>query len=544
LFLITIAFCTLIAFAIRVQVTHKSFFVEKGELRITKTLDLPANRGAIIDRYGVVLASSVLTPSLWVNPRMVDIKDPKLESLAKLLNLNITTLREKIAAANHRYFIWLKRQINWETAQRVMALQIEGIYQLKEYRRHYPDREATAHILGFTNIENQGQEGIEYLFNKELAGTPGLQQVMRDGRGNIIDNLDSTRLPQNGKQVQLSIDSKIQSFAYQQLRQAVKQNKAKSGSIVVLNAQSGQVLAITNYPSFHAQNRKQLQGYAIRNRAITDVFEPGSTVKPFIVALAIDTGLVTPKTPIYTPGGKIRIKNTTIRDTKPHEVLTVNEIIQKSSNVGVVKIGLQIPPSVMWDFYRQLGFGQKPDILFPGVGGGYLSDYQSWKPIRQATMTYGYGLSVSLLQLAHAYTIFANHGRLLPLSLVHHEKTDIPQGVAVIRSETAKQVRDMLHLVTLKEGTAPKSSTLGYLVGGKTGTVHKQANGRYYRDKYKSLFVGLAPIKNPHLIIAVVIDEPSGDQHYGGDVAAPVFSKVAEYVLQTKNIAPDISTNL
>jgi cell division protein FtsI (penicillin-binding protein 3) len=403
----------------------------------------------------------------------------------------------------------------------------------------YPEGEAAAHIVGFTNVEDQGQEGVELVFQKQLSGKPGSRRVIKDRLGRVVEDVGETVPPVDGEDLQLSIDSKVQFFAYQKLREAVLEHKAKAGSVVVLDAQSGEVLALANYPSYSPDKRVNLSGEQLRNRALTDTFEPGSTMKPFAVALALEKGLVKPETPIQTAPGRITITGSTITDAHPHGVLTVNEVIQKSSNVGTVKMAMQLQPREMWEMFAQVGFGQKPQLPFPGVVSGRLRPYKTWRPIEQATMSYGYGISGSLFQVARAYTVFARDGEVVPATLMKAEQQ--VQGVRVFSAENAKSMRKMLQMAAGPGGTAQKAQTMGYSVGGKTGTAHKQEGKGYAGKKYRGFFVGMAPIEAPRIVVAVMIDEPSNGRYYGGDVAAPVFSQTVQQTLRMMGVQPDMA---
>jgi cell division protein FtsI (penicillin-binding protein 3) len=424
-------------------------------------------------------------------------------------------------------------------ARQVASLDIKGIYQRKEYRRQYPEGEAAAHVVGFTNIEDKGQEGVELAFEKQLAGRSGSRRVIKDRLGRIVEDVGEQVPPVDGKDLQLSIDSKIQFFAYQQVREAVLQNKAKAGSVVVLDAHTGELLALANYPSYNPGKRQNLTGAQLRNRALTDTFEPGSTMKPLIVSLALQKGLVTPDTVINTSGGRMSMGGFTIRDDHASAALSVTQVIQKSSNIGAAKIALQMPPKDMWEMYTEVGFGQRPQLAFPGVVSGRLRPYKNWRPIEQATMAYGYGLSVSLFQLAHAYTVFARDGEIVPVSLMKTQG-DVG-GLRVLQPKVAQQVRQMLHLVTQNGGTAPRAQTMGYSVGGKTGTAHKQEGRGYAEHKYRGVFVGMAPIDKPRVVVAVMIDEPSAGRYFGGEVAAPVFSATVQQTLRVLGVQPDMN---
>jgi cell division protein FtsI (penicillin-binding protein 3) len=536
---IALAFGALAARAAYIQVLSNDFFQRQGEVRFARTLELPANRGRILDRNGLILASSVPATSIWAIPEDIERKPADLKRLAQLLEMPLAELNKKIEDED-KSFVWLKRQVDESVAKDIAAMGLRGIYQRKEYKRQYPEGEAAAHVVGFANVENNGQEGIELTFNKNLAGHAGSRRVIKDRLGNVVEAVGEEVPPVDGRDLQLSIDSKVQFFAYQQLRDAVLEHKAKAGSVVVLDALSGEVLALANYPSYSPAKRQNLSGAQLRNRALTDTFEPGSTMKPFIAALALEKGMVTPTTTIQTAPGRLTIGGSTISDAHPHGVLTVNEIIQKSSNVGTVKMAMQMQPREMWEMYSQVGFGQKPQLPFPGAVSGRLRAYKGWRPIEQATMSYGYGLSASLFQLAHAYTVFARDGELVPVTLLKANQ-DAVAGVRVMQARHANAVRNMLHLVTGPGGTAPKAQTMGYSVGGKTGTAHKQEGRGYADKKYRGFFVGIAPIEQPRIVVAVMIDEPSGGKYFGGDVAAPVFSQTVQQTLRLLGIQPDMA---
>ena len=535
---IALAFVGLAARAAYIQVFANDFFQKQGEVRFARTLELPANRGRILDRNGLILASSIPAPSIWAIPEDVALDKAQLLRLAKLLDMSAAELNKKLADED-KTFVWLKRQVDDAVAKEIAAMGLKGIYQRKEYKRQYPEGEAAAHVVGFTNVEDNGQEGIELTFNKELAGRSGSRRVIKDRLGRVVEAVGEQTLPVDGRDLQLSIDSKVQFFAYQKLRDAVVGNKANAGSVVVLDVQTGEVLALANYPSYLPGKRQNLSGAQLRNRALTDTFEPGSTMKPFVIALALEKGLVTPTTPIQTAPGRLTIAGSTISDAHPHGVLTVSEVIQKSSNVGTVKLAMQMQPREMWDMYSQVGFGQKPLVPFPGVVSGRLRAYKTWRPIEQATMSYGYGLSTSLFQLAHAYSVFARDGELVPVTMLKTEERT--GGVRVMSARHAADVRNMLHLVTGPEGTAPKAQTMGYSVGGKTGTAHKQEGKGYADKKYRGGFVGIAPVDNPRIVVAVMIDEPSNGKYFGGDVAAPVFAETVQQSLRLLGVQPDMS---
>lgn len=535
---IALAFAGLAGRAVYIQVIENDFFQRQGEVRFARTLALPASRGRILDRNGVILASSIPVPSIWAIPEDVDRDPVKLKKLAKLLGLTMTDLNKKLEDED-KSFVWLKRQVDESVGKEIEALVIKGVYQRKEYKRQYPEGESAAHVVGFTSVEDMGQEGIELAFNKDLGGRSGSRRVIKDRMGRVVEAVGEQIAPVDGRDLQLSIDSKVQFFAFQTLKEAVVQHKAKAGSVVVLDVLTGEVLALANYPSFVPDKRQNLSGEQLRNRALTDSFEPGSTMKPFVIGLALNTGRVTPNTPIQTAPGRLTIGSATISDSHVHGVLSVSEVIQKSSNIGTAKIALQMPAREMWEMFSNVGFGQKPQVPFPGAVSGRLRPYKGWRPIEQATMSYGYGLSVSLMQLAHAYTVFGRDGDLAPISML---KVDNPvSGQPVFQSKVARDVRTMLHMVVGPGGTASKAQTMGYSVGGKTGTAHKQEGRGYAGHRYRGVFAGLAPIDAPRIVVAVMIDEPSNGKYFGGDTAAPVFSKTVQQTLRVLGIAPDMT---
>ncbi|MBO9650144.1 MAG: penicillin-binding protein 2 [Variovorax sp.] len=539
---IALGFIVLAARAAYVQVIDNAFFQRQGEVRFTRTLELPANRGRILDRNGLLLAQSVVAPSIWAIPEDIERDDPevkaKLRQVAKLLGMPQKDFDKKLEDED-KTFVWVKRQVDEPIAKEIAALNIKGIYQRKEYKRQYPEGESAAHVVGFTNVEDNGQEGIELAFNKELAGKPGSRRVIKDRLGRVVEGVGEQVPPVEGKDIQLSIDSKVQFFAYQKLRDAVTFHKAKAGSVVVLDSITGEVLALANYPSYVPDKRQNLTGEQLRNRALTDVFEPGSTMKPITVATALEAGRIKPQTLIETSPGRYSLGGFTISDTHNYGSLTVEGVIQKSSNIGALKISQKMTPHEMWDSYTALGYGQKPQIQFPGAVTGRLRPWKSWKPVEQATMAYGYGLSASLFQMAHSYTAFAHDGDVIPATIL--KSPDSAVGVKVFSPQTAASVRKMLQMAAGPGGTGPLAQTIGYSVGGKSGTAHKQVGKGYASKQYRSWFTGLAPIEKPRIIVAVMIDEPSNGQYFGGIVAAPVFSEVVQQTLRMMNVAPDLA---
>ena len=539
--LIALGFVGLGARAAYVQVLDNAFFQRQGEVRFARTLELPANRGKILDRNGLILASSVPAASIWAIPEDVEQEDPevraKLRELARLMDMPLPELTAKLADED-KTFVWVKRQLDWDVGQKIAALGIKGIYQRKEYKRQYPEGEAAAHVVGFTNVEDRGQEGMELAFNDLLAGKAGSRRVIKDRLGRVVEGVGEDVPPLDGRDMQLSIDSKVQFFAYQKLRDQVAKSQAKAGSVVVLDAITGEVLALANYPSYVPDKRKNLTGEQLRNRAITDTFEPGSTMKPFTIGIALESGRVKPETPMDTSPGRLSMGGYTISDTHNYGLLTVAGVIQKSSNVGTTKLAMQMSSREMWETFSAAGFGQKPQIAFPGAVSGRLRPYKTWRPVEQATMSYGYGLSASLFQMARSYTVFAHDGSIIPATML--KSTQPAVGVPVFSQRTADQVRKMLEMAAGPGGTGQRAQTQGYSVGGKSGTARKQVGKSYSSGKYRAWFTGMAPIDKPRIIVAVMVDEPTVGGVYGGLVAAPVFSEVVQQTLRMMGVQPDI----
>ena len=537
-FLLGILLLGSIALVVRsfyLQGIKKDFLIGKGESRYERVIEMPATRGRILDRSGDALAVSTPVKSVWAIPEDAKLTPAQGRKLATLLDTDAREMTRKLASA--RDFVYIKRQIAPDVATQIAALKLPGIYFQNEYRRYYPAAEVTAHMLGFTGAEDVGQEGIELALNGQLAGKPGSRRVIKDRRGQIVEDVESIRSPQEGQDAVLALDAKLQYLAYSQLKQAIADHKAKAGGIVVLDAKTGEVLALANLPTYNPNNRTRLSGAQLRNRAFTDTFEPGSTFKPFTVALALEKGHVRFDTPIQTAPGKLSIGPATIHDAHPHGILSVAQVIQKSSNVGTSKIALGMPAEDMWTMFDKLGFGQPLKLGFPGEAGGRLRPWKRWRPIEQATMSYGHGISVTLIQLARAYQVFARNGDLVPLSLARIDAAP-SVGVRVFSEQTAREMRAMLEMAVQPGGTAPKAQVAGYRVAGKTGTANKLEGGAY-ANKFVSAFVGFAPVSDPRLIVAVMIDEPSAGKYYGGEVAAPVFSAVMGGALRALGVSPD-----
>jgi cell division protein FtsI (penicillin-binding protein 3) len=529
-------FAALAGRALYLQGLHHGFLQQKGESRYSRVIELSATRGRIVDRNNEQLAISTPVESVAASPSDVEMTPEQQKHLARLLEMDLAELSRKLAD-DRRDFVYLKRQLPPEEAAKVVALGLPGIFLQREYRRYYPAGEVTSHLIGFTDVDGKGQEALELAFERELAGQPGSRRVIKDRLGHIVEDVESIRSPQDGKTLRLSIDARIQYLAYRELKNAVAAHRARAGGIVVLDVVTGEVLAMANVPSYNPNNRDKFDPRRTRNRAVTDLFEPGSTLKPFTVAAALEAGTVRPDTIIQTSPGELTIGNRTIHDAHPQGALTVAQVIQKSSNVGAAKMALGLKPETLWSLFNQVGFGTQPKSGFPGEVGGKLRPAASWRPIEQATMSYGHGISVSLLQLARAYLIFANDGELKPATLVRRDGA--PESVRVISPATALAVRQMLEMVVQPGGTAPRAQITGYHVAGKTGTAHKLEGRGYAADKYVSSFVGFAPATRPRLVVAVMIDEPTDGQYYGGSVAAPVFSQVTAGALRLLAVAPD-----
>ena len=536
LFLLFFVFMMLLLRAFWIQGPGNAFYEAKGVRGTQRELELPASRGKILDRNGQVIATSLEAKSVIAYNDTVpdDLAAVKVQKLASLLQMSESELRKKLK--EDRKQIFLKRQVEPAIAQQIKQLEIPGIGLNNEYRRFYPEGEAMAHVVGFTNVEDRGQEGMELSREKELAGHPGQRRVVVDRLGRVVEEMAILQLPQNGKDLYLSINSKIQYLAYNAVKDAVEKHHAKAGGAVVLDTQTGEILALANYPSYNPNDRKYLTGEQLRNRVLTDTFEPGSTMKPLTVAIALEKGAVKPETNMVI-GAKYLIGPKPITDTHPYGNLTVAEIIQKSSNIGTAKIAMNsLSPEEMWDFYTAVGFGQAPKIGFPGAVAGTVHPFKKWMPTDQARIAFGYGISASLFQVAQAYTVFARNGELVPLTI--ERSTNFKPGTRVLSAKTAIEMRTMLETVTEPGGTAIKAQAEGFRVGGKTGTAHKLV-GKGYGNKYRAYFAGLAPISAPRIVVAVMIDEPTVGGHYGGEVAAPVFSTIVSETLNTLNVLPD-----
>jgi cell division protein FtsI (penicillin-binding protein 3) len=523
------------------HVVRHDFLQGQGDARSLRVVGLAAHRGMITDRHGEPLAISTPVDSIWANPQELLLARERLPELARALKTDPDKLQQTLASRRGREFVYLQRHSHPDMARDVVSLAIPGVSLQREYRRYYPAAEVTGHLVGFTNIDDEGQEGIELAYDDWLRGQPGSKRVLKDRLGRIVENVESIRTPQPGGSLALSIDRRIQYLAYSELKAAVQKHKARSGSAVVLDIKSGEVLAMVNQPAFNPNNRRNLRGDRYRNRVVTDVFEPGSTLKPFTVAAALESGEYNPGTQIQTAPGFYKVGSNTVKDHRNYGLIDVSTVLQKSSNVGASKMALTLTAEQQWEMLTRVGFGEITSSGFPGESSGLLTEYRKWRDIDRATLSFGYGISTTLLQLAQAYSVFATDGYLRPIYLqrVDDVKEVTENQQRVMDSGTAIQVRQMLERVVLPGGTATRATVPGYRVAGKTGTVRKSGVGGYVEDRYLSLFAGLAPVSKPRLVMVVMINEPSNGDYYGGVVAAPVFAKVMAGALRLLNIAPD-----
>lgn len=543
-----LAFFALILIALFVRVSYlgvwtKQFLREQGDARTIRTIDIHAHRGMIADRNGKPLAISSPVNSIWISPPNFDINNVQhIDSLSSILSLDPIQLKTRLqkALAGDREFIYLKRQVNPEVASQIEALKIPGVNTQLEYRRFYPEGEATAHLLGITNIDDRGQEGMELAFDHWLRGVPGKKQVIKDRVGRVIANLKTLKEPQPGRGMMLSIDRRIQYLAFTKLRDAVIKHEAKSGSVVVLDTHTGEVLAMVNYPSFNPNARQRVSNAFVRNRAMTDTFEPGSVIKPFSIANALASNQFTPNTLIDTHPGWMVLNNKTIKDVRNFGNLTVESVLTKSSNIGVAKMTLALPPEKLPQLLSEVGFGHTTESDFPGEVSGTLNLSSSQSPIALATLSYGYGLAVTTMQLAHAYSVFANEGRLHPISLFKLSPEQIEhESKQVLPVSIANSILSMLEKAVGPRGSSRRAALHHYRVGGKTGTSRIVGEQGYDKSRHNAFFVGVAPISKPRLTVAVLIHDPQGEQYYGGQVAAPVFAEIMGDALQLLKVAPD-----
>jgi len=532
--------CGLVIRAFFLQVMQHDFYSEQADARHVKTVKISAHRGNITDRNNELIAVSTPVDSVWVNPKTILQNDIDYSALAKSLNRSEEWLSRRVSQNSHKEFVYLRRHMRPDLAEQIKSLEIPGLYLEREYRRYYPAGEVTAHLLGFTNIDDQGQEGIELAYDHRLQGKPGKKQVLRDRLGRSVDDLDLIKEPHPGETLQTSIDLRLQYLAYRELKTAVQKFNAASGSLVVLDVHTGEVLAMANQPSYNPNNRGDSPISHYRNRAVTDLFEPGSSVKPLIASAAIETKNYTQDSIINTSPGYFKIGARTVRDERNLGEIDLSTVIARSSNVGIAKVALDLESQKLWEVLTGFGLGQLTYSNFPGESAGLLNHYTNWRPISQASMAYGYGLSVTPLQLAQAYAVIGNEGIRTPVSFLKRDLVDAKRlGQNVISSTTAQQAIKMMEDVVKPGGTAPQARIEGYRIAGKTGTAWKFLNGAYSQERYRGSFVGLAPASDPQVAVVVMIDDPRGEKYYGGDVAAPVFSNTLAGALRLLNIQPD-----
>ena len=523
--------------AVYLQAFNTRFLKSQGQSRHMRSIAIPAHRGVITDRNGELRAISTPVSSVWVNPQELLGAQADIPALARVLGLRVDHVRRLMARRSEREFVYLKRHVHPDRAAKVKALRLPGVYLQTEYRRYYPTGEVSAHVVGFTNIDDGGQEGMELAFNKWLTGVPGRKRVIKDRLGRSVEDVERIRASRPGKNLQLSIDRRLQYLLYRELKAAVVRNKARSGSAIILDVRTGEVLALVNQPSYNPNNRRHLRGNRYRNRAVTDVFEPGSTIKPFTVVAALESGKYRVNSLINTAPGFIRVGRNTIKDHRNYGIVDLTQLLAKSSNVGASKLALDLSPSKLWGMFSRIGFGQVTGSGFPGEVGGLLMHFRRWHEIERVTMSFGYGMSVTPLQLAQAYSILANDGRHTPVTFLKRNKQAVSRQV--ISPAIARKVRRMLESVVSREGTGRKARVPGYRVAGKTGTTHKSTAGGYAEDRYVSVFAGMAPASRPRLVMVVMINEPTAGEYYGGSVAAPVFSRVMAGALRLLDIPPD-----
>lgn len=534
---ISVAFASCAARAFWIQVIGNKFYRKEGASRVEHIIDVHAERGKILDRNGMVLAENVPVRSVWADPREIsdDLEPGKLATLSRLLDVPEQKMRAQIDS--DRTFVYLRHQVPLGVADEIKALGIQGIFDIPEYKRRYPEGEMTAQLVGFAGMTGTGEDGVELAQDMRLKAVDGTKVVVRDRVGHVVEDLGYMKGPHPGVDVQLALNGRIQYSAFNALRSAVVNSNAESGSAIVVDGHTGEVLALANYPSYDPNDRSMLRGPALRNRAVTDVFEPGSIMKPLTVSAALDLRRIAPDSLVET-NRTFSLDGATITDDANFGTLTVAGVIQKSSNIGATKIGLTVTPEEMWNMYTALGFGRLPELGFPGAGVGIVRPWRKWHRIEQATMSYGYGMSVSLVQLAHAYTVFANNGRAVPLSLYKTDQGSVTT-MPIFTQRTTDEVREMLARVVAKGGTAPQAEVPGYSVGGKTGTAYTATRHGYDKNTYRASFVGIIPIKNPKVVIAVSVNKPKGARHYGGDVSGPAFAEIAQAAMHALDVKPD-----
>ncbi len=532
-------FVLLVVRLVQLQVMQTDFLQEESVKRIVRDHEIQAYRGMVVDRHGEPLAVSTPVKSLWINPKQIIKDNIDIRSLAAFTKINVKQLMKTLKKNSNKEFLYLQRQMSPSIARKIAALKLPGVGLKQEFKRFYPAAEVASHVVGFTNIDEQGIEGVELAFDEWLQGKLGKGRMIKDRLGRLVKDLGVINPAQAGKDLSLSIDLRLQYQAYRELKASVKQHGAKAGSLVMIDVTTGEILALVNQPAFNPNNRSELNPQAVRNRSVTDVFEPGSTVKPFTVVAALMAGNIKHETIINTHPGYLRVGKKTIRDHRDYGKLDITGILTKSSNVGVSKLALELGGENLWRSYQNLGFGKPLGLGLSGENSGKVAvRNRNWSPLQTATLSYGYGLAVTPLQLAQAYQILANDGIKQPLTLIHEDSNLNALGTQIIPKKIANQVLKMLQTVVGPQGTARRAKVDGYNVAGKTGTVHKVGKNGYEDDRYVSIFAGIAPVDNPKIVTVVVIDEPSGREYYGGEVAAPIFSRVTQASLRLLKVAP------
>jgi len=538
--LFIVGFGGLFVRAVYLQLFEREFLEEEGRARHLRVVEIPAHRGMILDRNGELLAVSTPVYSVWANPSEALANNQSIQKAAEILAISEASLTKKLQAKSSKQFLYVKRHADPEHAEKLKQIDLDGIYLQREYRRYYPNTEVISHVLGFTDIDDKGLEGVELAYEEWLRGDNGAKKVIKDQHNRIVEDVEAIRIPQPGRDLAVSLDRRIQYLAYRELKAKAARFGASSASAVMLDVRTGEVLAMANVPSFNPNNRKGYRSNTYRNRAVTDVFEPGSTIKPFTIASALDSKRYSPNTIIHTSPGTYKVSDHTIKDMHNYGSLTVSNVILKSSNVGATKIALTLPAEELWSKFNSIGIGNSTQSGFPGEVTGYIKNFQDWYEVEHATMAFGYGMSMTTLQLARAYLVLASGGLAMPVTMLHESDEKFHAApVRVFSAETVKQLNPMLRAVVSAEGTGAKAAISGYSVAGKTGTVHKSAKGGYEENKYISLFAGMAPASDPRLVLVVMVNEPSRGVYFGGEVAAPIFSKIMGGALRILNIAPD-----
>lgn len=535
-FFVAAALCLLWRAADLQTYPHRPFLLEQAQMRHLRAVKMPAHRGMITDRHGQPLAISTPVESVWVNPRVLDPDRTRWRALAAQLSLDYERLEHLLTSRKQRQFLYIRRHVLPEVGQAVRELDIRGVYLQREYRRYYPGRDVASHVVGFTDVDDHGLEGLELAYNDWLTGTDGAKYAIQDRLGRVVEDVEHIAKVRNGRTLRLSIDLRLQTLAHRALEAAAKRHGARGGSVILLDVRTGEVLAMSNQPGYNANDRAQRAGARTRNRAVTDVFEPGSTIKPFTVAAALEATDLEPDSMIDTSPGMLKVGKHQVRDVKNYGAINVQQVLEFSSNVGASQIALNLARDDFWAVLTGVGIGAPTGVGFPGEAAGALTDFQAWREIHVATAAFGYGLAVTPLQLAQAYLAIANDGLLLAPSLL--ARVDAPDARRVLSAQVAQQVRGMLEVV-VERGTGQRAQVEGFRIAGKTGTARKAVQGGYAEDKYNAIFAGLAPASDPRLVCVVLLDEPQGKEYYGGQVAAPVFAEVMEGALRLLGVTPD-----